>query len=705
MHKRTIFLVICLVALVLIIPGCSGTQRDETTNHVNTVYYNSLKEGNYTNLLRAHPQFPASGELFSENTSIFKLEPANANSLSKKLPDAMLSDFALYFSPASAPKRVASTVSDLPAPAPSPSSAIPSLKRQDVIPDSCLGLTGTAFRDCLENLGGSAVPQSDHVSMHDPQSLAIEAGQTITDSIPGKTIQTLTSNVSKADRDAIVAKLTDFTNDDPTHASINLAAFDPFNPTGYSLASVIISDSSMSDTNGDGVLEPHSTMTTEILKPVGYRRSPSVALDTCLSKYGDNIADRYVVKVTTLVHLDSLKAQRQSVPVFTTDSGVDFYQPIHDAMTTNHALDANIIKSIYDSTAILPGSSTEYTFMFQIDPDQISGEYKNLLEKIAVEGDTACQDVVEQHINPRTAIISGVSATGNSPQKTAGSLTVFYQVPAAFSRQLTAKIASALTGQDATLSDNFQPIRDYCMVNGDGLKVAIVDPVSGAIIPACEKYNQKALAKTVLMTKSGACKDDRGNWAYDASRLRTKRFGRGIQWIFTEWLLHNQVGDYKNIHWYQSTWKSGVQVAVKGAKYLLATYLKIQIGAIKIEGKDKDKIDQKKKIKYLKSLLPLIKDVVLKINGTKIAGYKLSLPPVVGDFLGGSSKFFPSGAGSDDTFGNPSLDYWLLLELKQGVKGFFVDRVTDAAAQMLDVTITGWQDISDRSHYGCFEFD
>jgi hypothetical protein len=42
--------------------------------------------------------------------------------------------------------------------------------------------------------------------------------------------------------------------------------------------------------------------------------------------------------------------------------------------------------------------------------------------------------------------------------------------------------------------------------------------------------------------------------------------------------------------------------------------------------------------------------------------------------------------------------------MRQGVTGFLVDRVTDAAAQMVDVSATGWQDISDRSHYGCFQF-
>jgi len=709
MKKRILFsLLVCMVSLALIISGCSDSKgKQEADSHiVNTTFYNYLKEGKFVELPAAQPQYPASGELFSENTSVFKLVPTNANTLQKKLPDVALSDFALYSLPVSTAKRTASTVSAAPLSAASISTAIPTLKKQDVIPASCVDLAGTDLRDCLDNLGVSSVPQSDHVSAHDLQSLAIEVGQSITGSIPDKTVQALTANVSKADRDAIAAKLTDFTNDDPAHANIDMAAFNPFNPAGYSLGTVVISDGSMSDINGDGVLDPHSTMITEIAKPVTYARSQSATLDFCVQKYGNNIEDRYVVKITTYVHLDSLKAQRQPLPVFTpTDAAPvapsEFYDSIHNARIVNHALDANIIKSIYGSTAILPGSSTEYTLMFQIDPNQISTEYKDLLDKITAAGDTACQDVVELHINPRTAIISGMSSAGKATQKASGSLTVFYQVPVAFSTQLTAKISSALTGQAATISADSQPMFDYCMVDGTGRKVAIVDPVSGAVIPACEKFNQQALAKTVLMTKAGACKDDKGHWAYWPSRYRTPRFGRGIQWIYTECLLHDQVGDYKNIHWYQSAWKSGVQIAVRGAKIGLNTYLKIEIGAISL--KNDDGTDKKKSLIYAKKLLPLLGTIVMKMNGMTIAGYKVDIPPVIGDFLASTSNY-PTDSGSDSIFGNATIDYNLLMELTDGANSFFIDRMTDAVAQMLDVTIAGRQDISDRSHYGCFEF-
>jgi hypothetical protein len=221
-------------------------------------------------------------------------------------------------------------------------------------------------------------------------------------------------------------------------------------------------------------------------------------------------------------------------------------------------VDANVIKWVYGFVGNLPELATEYTLSFQLDAGLIGNEYRQVIEQASDAGDSFCQEAVEQHVNPRTAIIGRVTpAAARTVQKGGEPMNVFYQVPSSFSQSLTAKVALALTGETAPAS-SLEPLRDYCMVDGAGRKVAIIDPASGAVVPACEKFSQEAMAKTVLMTKSGACRDDRGHWAYYPSRIRTARFGRGIQWILTEWFLHNQVGDYKNIHWYQNAWKSGV---------------------------------------------------------------------------------------------------------------------------------------------------
>lgn len=709
MSMPRVLLILCLLFLASAIAGCSDSKNNQqnATDDINLVYQSYLQQGRYVDLPVAQPQFPESGELFSENTGVFDLVAADQETVQKKLPKALTSDFALYAPAAPASKRLASAIAGTTS---GPSLAgIPSLKGQNAIPGSCAELTGDEFQECLAEFGvepllsapgtppqESAAP--DHVSMHDSQTLVTEIGASVVDSIAGKTVRTLTTNVNKTRRDAIVARLSDLTNDDAAHANLDLASLDPFNPSGYSLNSVVVTDGSSSYVN-DGGFTRHSTMITEVAKPVSYHRSPAPALDACVKKYGGSIDDRYVLKVTTYVHLDSLASQRQPVSL-PAAAGVDAavipeaYEAAQTAKAINNALDANVIKWVYGSVGNLPESSTEYTLSFQLDAGLIGNEYRQVIEQASDAGDSFCQEVVEQHVNPRTAIIGRVTpVAARTVQKGGEPMNVFYQVPSSFSQSLTAKVALALTGETAPAS-TLEPFRDYCMVDGTGRKVSIIDPASGAVVPACEKFSQEALAKTVLMTKSGACRDDRGHWAYYPSRIRTERFGRGIQWILTEWFLHNQVGDYKNIHWYQNAWKSGVQVAVKGAKYVLATYLKIELGAIKL------KADEKKSTYLLKSLLPLVKDSVMKMNGMRVGGYRLSIPSSVGNFLSGAGGY----SGSGGAFGNSTFDYQLALEMRQGVTGFLVDRVTDAAAQMVDVSATGWQDISDRSHYGCFQF-
>lgn len=706
MYKCAQFFVLCcLVLLSFIVLGCSDNNStpQATRKNISTaskVYYDYLESGKHVELAAAQPKFPANGELYSENTSVFKLMPEKVTARQAQQANSILSDFTLYTPSVSTTKRVASAVSDAPS---TSSSGIPSIKKNDTIPASCSGLTGTDLRDCLDNLEVSSAPESEHVSQHDPESLRIQIGPSIEGSILNKSMQSLTSNVSKTDLDSIISKLTDFTNDDSAHANVNIAAFSPFDLSGYTLSTIAISDNSSSDINGDGVLERHSTMITDIIKPLNHSRNPSATLDACISKYrGVTINDRYVVKLTTYVHLDYLKSQRQVLPTASDISpgeAVDFegslkkYEANHNLLAINQALDANIIKSIYTSPDILPGSSTEYTFMFQLAPDLINGDYKELLGQISVANDTVCQEVIEQHINPRTAMISGVSSVGSGLQKSAGnSLTVFYQVPVVFSRQLTAKFASALLGETVTMSNDDAPFRDYCMVDGNGLKVAIVDPISGAIVPACEKIDEKSVAKVVLFTNSGACKNEKNGWAYYPSRARTPRFGRGIQFILTEWLLHNQVGDYKNIHLYQSVSKSSFQVLVKGTKFVASTYFKIQFGAIYVPKQQGATLA----VYMVNAFFPLLGDMTAKSTGLEIAGVAFSMPAYVVNFF----LDMASAGVSNATFGDK-----LAAGVKGAFVGFLIDKITDAVAQILDVEVTGWQDISDGSHHGCFKFD
>ena len=237
----------------------------------------------------------------------------------------------------------------------------------------------------------------------------------------------------------------------------------------------------------------------------------------------------------------------------------------------------------------------------------------------------------------------------------------------------------------------------------------IWDPASGKVVLArseskteswpnretpstAKTKNAPGLDKPRFWTKSGACQHDKNNWAYDPSRVRTPRFGRGIQWILTEMLLHNQVGDYKNIHWRESIWKAGTQVTIKAGTFIFTTYLKMQFGAI--APKDKNKMA----VFYLfETVLPYLGNVSCHNmgdgKGWKIAGYSLQGIGFVGTF------FVEKGAT------NPTWEGRVATNIGNAVLGFMIDRVGQGFGQMLDVEAVGWQDFSDGSHHGCFQFD
>lgn len=691
--------------------GCSDSgsnppSSDTQLSAASQSYYNFLAAGKFTDRTEAQPQFPASGELFKENASIFRLSPAKITAKQAGTASSLLSDFALYTpTSASYSKRVGLTVSDPPS---NFTSGIPGIKKSDIIPAACSGLLSDALRDCLDDLGVSSAPESDHVSQHDLQSLRTQIGADIEGKILNKSFQSLAAQISSNDRAALINQLSDFTNDDPAHASLDMASFSPFDSTGYAFSSVVVTDNSSSDANGDGVLEPHSTMITELVKPVSYQRSTSLTLDACMVKYrGSTIDDRYVVKLTSYTHLDHLKTQRKlPAAVVENAAGEEIlqYESVLDVMGVNQALDANLIKAIYSSSELLSASSTEYSLMFMLAPDLMNGAYSDLLASITNANDNGCQELVEQHINARTAMMSGASSSSNTLQKTAApALTVFYQVPVVFSRQLTAKFTDAILGE-AILSDDKAPLQDYCMVDGNGDKVAIVDPLSGALVPACEKFDQKSLAKTVMLTKDGACKGLKSElWAYEVGLVRSPRFGRGVQYILTEWLIHNQVGDYKNIHAYQSLWKAGFQVAVRAAKIVAATYFQEQLTASRFA------TAAAPDILFLLDAVMGYTAKVLKYADFEIAKHHIKFNNNVIHFLAEKT-----GRAANDTSskraGYAAFAAKLATNSKYSVTkgnflGFAIERFTDSVAQAIDVEVVGWQDLSDGSHHGCFKFD
>jgi len=229
------------------------------------------------------------------------------------------------------------------------------------------------------------------------------------------------------------------------------------------------------------------------------------------------------------------------------------------------------------------------------------------------------------------------------------------------------------------------------MVDSLGRRIAIYDPSTNTTVYARSesKYNPDT-NKRVALTSAGACHGDTKDWAYWPSQGRTPRFGRGIQWIRTEWLIHNQVGDYKNIHWYQSSWKAGTQVAIKAGTFIFTTYLKLESGAVE---PDKGGVAA---VYLVEGVLPYFANVVSNMGSGKkfkIAGYSLQGLAFVSQLL------------VEKAVTNPTFWERMGERVQNFVIGFAIDRLGQGMGQILDVTAVGWQDFSDGSHHGCFEFD
>jgi hypothetical protein len=156
----------------------------------------------------------------------------------------------------------------------------------------------------------------------------------------------------------------------------------------------------------------------------------------------------------------------------------------------------------------------------------------------------------------------------------------------------------------------------------------------------------------------------------------TGRFGRGNRICMSEWIVHNQVGDYWNIRWYQNGWKSAQQSTIKGAAYVVRAAVSFYLGGRAWTGP-------------MLELLSYAGDVIDKTSGTKIAGHSLTGMKAVGAVVKEvMTKFKDIGT-----------------DVKNAGIGFAFDMAVDLAAQIVQVQVTGWQDYSQDSHCVCgFQF-
>ena len=157
----------------------------------------------------------------------------------------------------------------------------------------------------------------------------------------------------------------------------------------------------------------------------------------------------------------------------------------------------------------------------------------------------------------------------------------------------------------------------------------------------------------------------------------TGRFGRGNRICMSEWIVHNQVGDYWNIHWYQHAWKASEQRIIKTGAYVVRAAVSFYLGGRSWVGP-------------LLETLDYAADVIDKSSHTRIAGYSLTSAKATGFVIREVVTKFKN-------FGK---------NLKDAGIGFAFDRAVDMFAQIAQVQATGWQDYSYDSHCVCgFQFN
>lgn len=659
---------LAMAAFVLATGGCSRLDNsgESAPPKLNATYYQFLGSSTAIRHSDAQPRVPASGEFFSENTKHFDLVPAGGAATVASLAKTQAAGFALYrpAGPIAATKLAAAGTPEIPG------------FKNDNFPAECLARTGDDRLVCVDE-----ARRKQHVSYHDVDSLRIQLGGDPTAMIGELVLRSLDAHLRAADRAAVNARLTGFANASPGHAAFSAASYDLFGRAGYVFSHAVVTDGSRGDVNGDGALESHSTLIVELRKTLPYRRQAVPAVDACVAKHASApFTDEYVANLDAFVHLDPLDATRRklvfaSTPVGTNAQMVEQANAHHEARAINQAQDANLLGYIAANTDAFPWSATEYMVHFQLAPQTVT-KYVEVAETARLAGDDACAGILRSHLNPHTAIVTGKAAPAVTAKAAATDVHVFYQVP---------EPASTLAVGGAAA--------DFCLHDGDGRKIAILDPGTGGIVAACESGSGIPRQK---FTEDGACKNDPNHWAYWPSRARTPRFFTA-QLILTENLLHDQTADYWSIQWYQNGWKAAGQVVVKGAGFVINTAIRIAAGQLPAVDDFGQEAALRIGVYFVNAFLPTLIDATFKSGGDfTIAGYVVKIPIAVMNFAMTLAK---------TAVDNPTLIMKLAGFMKGFIIGFAIDRLTSTSMQIVESMLFEWQDYSNGSHPGCFNFN
>lgn len=162
-------------------------------------------------------------------------------------------------------------------------------------------------------------------------------------------------------------------------------------------------------------------------------------------------------------------------------------------------------------------------------------------------------------------------------------------------------------------------------------------------------------------------------------------------------LIHDQVADYWSIKWHQNGWKAAGQVAVKGAGFIINTIVKIAAGRLPglADAAEEAALIQVG-VYFVNVFLPTLIDGCFKAGDEiKVGGFVVKIPLAVMNFALGLTK-----AAAD----NPTFVSKIASFAKGFFIGFAIDRVTSTVGQITDSMLFEWQDYSNGSHPGCFNF-
>lgn len=666
-----------LLVLAAWVAGCGGGGGPTAAvSEVNQVYLGALAANNYT----ADPAAQPPADLYV---------PARHFALvSSALPLAAATPAAapVLYRPAYAAAGRSDLRKDAALPQGLAADEIPGFKGLGAMPAGCTGLADEALKECMEAAGVQLAPAPAHASSFDADALKLLLGEAFEGALVDKVVDAMVRNVDSATRARVLATLTDYIDDAPAHRSLDLGQHAVFDRAGYRLTSVSFTDAGRADVDADGDLDGHTALIVQVSKPLAYARAAAEEVDGLLRQPDGALPQEpYVVQLQAHIHLRDFSGLRQDeggVP-----SGDEAVTEAAEAARErarwiNLAMDANVLRQLVQSEQPIPWASSEYVVSFQLAPQAISGALGDALADAVESGDADAAQALELHLNAASAILTSADVPGalasGAPPAGAQRVDVFYQA-------VQPRLAAA-RWSGANL--------EYGMFDAAGSRVALPDPVSGATMLAGEPRAASAAPGGLLkLTKAGSCQDKSSGWSYYPAKVQTGRFGRGINWILPEILIHNQVGDYKNIHWYQSAWKASAQVAIKSGMWIVKQYLQVQFANAKVPPKDDRKYSYAL-FYLLEVVMPYMTNFISDGHGGgktfHIAGWSHRVDArVIRMMAGGASH------NADPTFAQ---------KVGYATMGFLIERVTDGVGQSLDVTVTGWQDYSDGSHYGCFEF-